>query len=92
MTLDMIQQNSQSLVEVSQNFSRLERERQLLVKQIQEAKQKGSKSKISILTRKISIIDKKMDEIRVFLLKILTNLHKLLEEEQNDIQHTTSIK
>ena len=42
--------------------------------------------------KKISIADKKMDEIRVFLLKILTNLHKLLEEEQNDIQHTTSIK
>ena len=92
MTLDMIQQNSQSLVEVSQNFSRIERERQLLVNQLQEAKQKNSKSRASILTRKISIADKKMDEIRVFLLKILTNLHKLLEEEQNAISHTASIK
>ena len=88
----MIQQNSQSLVEVSQNFSRLERERQLLINQLQEAKQNKNKSKSSVLTRKINVIDKKLDEIRVFLLKILTNLHKLLEEEQNAVKHTSTVK
>ena len=92
MTLDMIQQNSNSLVEVSQNFSRLERSKEILIQQLKEAKQNKKKAQISILSRKLNKLDQEIDEIRFFILKVLTNLHKLVEEQQNDTKHTTNIQ
>ncbi|MBU3941015.1 MAG: hypothetical protein KKH88_03760 [Nanoarchaeota archaeon] len=85
MTLDMIQQNSNSLVEVSQNFSRLERDKEILVAKLEEAKQTKKRAQIVILSGKIKKLDREMDEMRVFILKVLTNLHRLVEEQQNGI-------
>ncbi|MBU1246241.1 MAG: hypothetical protein ABIJ20_03780 [Nanoarchaeota archaeon] len=85
MTLDMIQQNSNSLVEVSQNFSRLERDKEILITQLEEAKQTKKRTQIVILSGKIKKLDREMDEMRVFILKVLTNLHRLVEEQQNGI-------
>jgi len=92
MTLDMIQQNSNSLAEVSQNFSRLERDKELLVEQLKQAKQNKNRKQASILSKKISRLDQEIDEMRVFILKVLTNLHRLIEEQQNGLQYTANIQ
>ena len=54
MTLDMIKQNSHSLVEVSQNFSRFEQEKESLLRQLEIAKQNKNRTQVSLINKRIA--------------------------------------
>jgi len=90
MTLDMIKQNSYNLVEVSQNFSRLEEEKNILLQKLEIEKQNKNKLQISILNKRINDIDEQLNEIKSFIIKLLVSLDKLVNEEQNAITNTTN--
>jgi len=90
MTLDMIKQNSYNLVEVSQNFSRLEEEKNILLQKLEIEKQNRNRLQVSILNKRINEINQQLTEIKSFILNLLVSLDKLITEEQNAITNTNN--
>jgi len=82
MTVQMINQNAQSLLEISQNYDSLVKEKQKIAMLMNNYKITGKKNKLKQADKELQKINKKMDEIKYYVIKLLVNMQKLIEEEK----------
>ncbi len=83
MTLEMILHVSQSLLELSQKYEFLERQRNTLALSIRDLKNnKKNMPKIKEATAKILGLDDKITKQKQFMLTLLINFQKSIEKER----------
>ena len=82
MTVQMINQNAQSLLEISQNYDSLVEEKKRIALLINNYKLTGKKAKLKQADKELQKINSKMDDIKYYIIKLLVNMQKLIEEEK----------
>lgn len=83
MTLEMILHVSQSILELSQKYEFLERQRNTLALSIRDIKNsKKNAPKIREATAKILDLDDKLAKHKQFMLTLLINFQKSIEKEK----------
>lgn len=83
MTLEMILHVSQSLLELSQKYEFLERQRNTLALSIRDIKNnKRNTPKIRVATAKIIELDDRLTKHKQFMLTLLINFQKSIEKEK----------
>ena len=79
----MINQNAQSLLEISQNYDNLIKEKDRIALLINNYKVTGKKMELSSANRELQKIEKQIDDIKYYVIKLLVNMQKLTTEEKN---------
>ena len=82
MTIPMINQNAQSLLEISQNYDALLKEKEKIVLLINNYKITGKKSKLSSANKELQKLEKRINDIKYYVIKLLVSTQKLVEEER----------
>lgn len=78
----MINQNAQSLLEISQNYDALLKEKEKIVLLINNYKITGKKSKLSSANKELQKLEKRINDIKYYVIKLLVSTQKLVEEER----------
>lgn len=90
MALEMISHVAQSLIELSQKYEFLERQRNTLALSIKDLKNnKKNTQKIKDVTLKILELDDKISKQKQFMLNLLINFQKSVEKERIVQQNVT---
>ena len=79
----MINQNAQSLLEISQNYDNFVKEKDRIVLLINNYKVTGKKRELSSANKELQKIEKQLDDIKYYVIKLLVNMQKLTMGERN---------
>jgi len=82
MTLQMIYQSAEGLIELSSKFDELTKEREKLISQIKDYEAKIDKRLIKETKLKLEELDENIEKIKYYILKLTTNIQKLADQEK----------
>ena len=86
MTLDMIKQNAQSMIELVNNKELVIKEKNFVLNDIEKYKKINDKVNIDSSIKKLEAINLELDKIRTYMIKIIVNNQKIIEEEKNNLK------
>lgn len=82
MTLQMIYQNAEGLIEISSKFNSLMEEREKLISEIKDYENKKDKNLAKGTKIKLEKLDEDLEKIKYYILKLTTNIQKLADQEK----------
>jgi len=78
----MINQNAQSLVEISGNYDNLVKERDKLLVLINNYKLTNKREEYENARKELERITKQIENMKYYMIKLMINMQKLIDEEK----------
>ncbi len=82
MTADILRQNTETLIELANNYNKLSKEKEDISIDIEEFKAKKNKSGLKSAEKELNEINYKLSIIKNYLLKLIAQMENLVEEEK----------
>ena len=82
----MIKQNAQSMIELVNNKELVIKEKNFVLNDIEKYKKINDKVNIDSSIKKLEAINLELDKIRTYMIKIIVNNQKIIEEEKNNLK------
>ena len=79
----MLRQNTETLVELANNYNKLSSQKEELSERIEIAKARKSKSEQEKSEKELENVNIRLKLIKEYILKLVVKMDKLVEEEKN---------
>ncbi|MEW6063092.1 MAG: hypothetical protein AB1571_01845 [Nanoarchaeota archaeon] len=83
MSMDLLRQNTETLIELTNNYNKLSSQREELNERIETAKARKLKSELEKNQRELEEVNIRLKLVKNYILKLIVKMDKLVEEEKN---------
>ncbi len=86
MTIDALRQNALSIIELDNNRNYLIREKNSVLNDIERYRKLNDKISLDSSIKKLENINLEFDKIKNYMIKVIINNQKIVEEEKNNLR------
>ena len=85
MSVDILRQNTETLIELANNYNKLLKDKDDRLLDAEEAKAKKDKTSQKAAEKELGEINYKLNVIKSYLLKLIAKMENLVEEEKKAV-------